>query len=188
MNRLLAGRRVLVVEDEMLVLLMTEDLLADFGCTAVTAAAAAAAGATTGAASGMGWQQQLSSILHFHDREEIRAFLAGTARPALEAVAAQMRERGLSPELAQDEDHVDLTVPHGDRGAFRYAIRARPFRAPTFAWAETRRTQETDRQHFRAMVHTPDDQPHDVTGFTNDQLINDLLNRYARFRQARRLE
>jgi CheY-like chemotaxis protein len=39
MNRLLAGRRVLVVEDEMLVLLMTEDLLADFGCTAVTAAA-----------------------------------------------------------------------------------------------------------------------------------------------------
>ena len=39
MNRLLAGRRVLVVEDEMLVLMLAEDLLADLGCTAVTAAA-----------------------------------------------------------------------------------------------------------------------------------------------------
>jgi CheY-like chemotaxis protein len=35
----LAGRRVLVVEDEMLVLMLIEDLLADLGCTAVTAAA-----------------------------------------------------------------------------------------------------------------------------------------------------
>jgi choline/glycine/proline betaine transport protein len=31
------------------------------------------------------------------------------------------------------------------------------------------------------------DQQHDVTGYTREQLINDLLNRYARFRHARRL-
>ena len=39
MNKLLAGRRVLVVEDEMLVLMLAEDLLGDLGCTAITAAA-----------------------------------------------------------------------------------------------------------------------------------------------------
>ncbi len=39
MNRLLAGRRVLVVEDEMLVLMDTEDMLGDLGCESVTAAA-----------------------------------------------------------------------------------------------------------------------------------------------------
>jgi CheY-like chemotaxis protein len=39
MDKLLAGQRVLVVEDEMLVLLMTEDLLKDLGCTSVKAAA-----------------------------------------------------------------------------------------------------------------------------------------------------
>lgn len=38
-NKLLRGRRVLVVEDEMLVLMMTEDMLADLGCDSVTAAA-----------------------------------------------------------------------------------------------------------------------------------------------------
>ena len=38
-NKFLAGRRVLVVEDELLVLMMIEDILADLGCESVTAAA-----------------------------------------------------------------------------------------------------------------------------------------------------
>ena len=39
MDKLLSGRRVLVVEDEMLILMMIEDMLADLGCESVTAAA-----------------------------------------------------------------------------------------------------------------------------------------------------
>lgn len=38
-EKLLSGRRILVVEDEMLVLLMIEDMLADLGCESVTVAA-----------------------------------------------------------------------------------------------------------------------------------------------------
>ena len=38
MDRLLSGRRVLVVEDEMLILIMIEDMLADLGCKSVTSA------------------------------------------------------------------------------------------------------------------------------------------------------
>jgi CheY-like chemotaxis protein len=39
MDKLLSGRRVLVVEDEMLVLIMIEDMLADLGCKSVISAA-----------------------------------------------------------------------------------------------------------------------------------------------------
>ena len=39
MSDLLAGRKVLVIEDEMLIVLMIEDMLADLGCEAVTTAA-----------------------------------------------------------------------------------------------------------------------------------------------------
>ena len=39
MDKLLSGRRVLVVEDEMLVLMMIEGMLADLGCESVTTAA-----------------------------------------------------------------------------------------------------------------------------------------------------
>ena len=39
MDALFSGRRILVVEDEMLVLLSIEDMLADLGCESVSAAA-----------------------------------------------------------------------------------------------------------------------------------------------------
>jgi CheY-like chemotaxis protein len=38
-DQFLLGRRVLVVEDEMLILMAIEDMLADLGCTSVAAAA-----------------------------------------------------------------------------------------------------------------------------------------------------
>lgn len=38
MNDLLAGRRVLVVEDEILILMMIENMLADLGCATVATA------------------------------------------------------------------------------------------------------------------------------------------------------
>lgn len=136
----------------------------------------------------MNWQHRLATIVKHHERQEISAFLIDTVQPAFEAVADQMRESGLSPALAQDDEHVDLDIPHGERGAFRYTVRIRGFRAPSFAWAETRKTHDQDRRHYRAMaISSEGDQPHDVTGYTTEQLINDLLNRYARFRQARRM-
>ena len=138
-------------------------------------------------AAGLSWQQRLASITGFYDRPEIESFLGETAHAALEAVAAQMRESGLAPELIRGEDRLDLDVPHGDRGVFRYTIRARSFRSPSFAWAETRGTAQ-DARHYRAMAYSSEgDQQHDVTGYTRDQLINDLVNRYAAFRHVRRL-
>lgn len=136
---------------------------------------------------GMNWQQRLASITHFYDKQEITAFLTGTAHSALEAVAAQMRESGLTPESRHGEDRLDFLVPHGEHGSFCYTIRARSFRAPSFAWAETGPLDPGSR-HYRAMAYSSEgDQQHDVTGYTCDQLINHFLNCYARFRHARRL-
>jgi CheY-like chemotaxis protein len=39
MNKSLSGRRVLIVEDDMMVLMLIEEMLADLGCESVTAAA-----------------------------------------------------------------------------------------------------------------------------------------------------
>lgn len=116
------------------------------------------------------------------------AYLAATVSPALNEIAEQMRGNGLAPDLVQDSDQVVLTVPHGAHGVFCYSLRSRGFRAPSFAYAETRKAQGKERRHYRAITHTSGgDQPHDVTGFTRQELINDLLNRYARFRHTRRL-
>jgi len=136
----------------------------------------------------MSWQQRLTSITHFYEKPEITTFLANIVDPAFDAIAGQIGEGSLSPQIERKEDRLDLAIPHGDHGTFRYTVRARPFRAPSFAFVETSKTKDKEPQHFRAIAHTSEgDQPHDVTGFSQDQLINDLLNRYARFRHARRM-
>jgi choline/glycine/proline betaine transport protein len=143
--------------------------------------------AETPADVGLSWQQRLASITSFYDLPEIAAFLGGPGRAALDAVAVEMRDSGLAPEVTETDRRIDLDVPHGDRGEFRYTIRVRGFRAPNFAWAESER-RNTERRHYRAMAYSSEgDQQHDVTGYTREQLINDLLNRYARFRHARRM-
>ncbi|MET1756150.1 BCCT family transporter [Novosphingobium sp. RD2P27] len=137
----------------------------------------------------LSWQQRLATITRSHHRGEVAAFLADTATPALEAVAAQMQASGLSPSLTQDSDHVELRIPHGNGADFCYGVRARGFRPASFAWAESRKAPDRERLHYRAVAHSSEgDQPHDVTGYTDEQLINDLLNRYARFRHTRRMK
>lgn len=79
-------------------------------------------------------------------------------------------------------------MPHGERGGFRYTIRSRLFLLPSFVGAESRKAKRAEPRHYRAVAHTSEgEQPHDVTSFSRDQLINDLLNRYARFRHTRRI-
>ncbi|GGB88367.1 choline transporter [Novosphingobium endophyticum] len=137
---------------------------------------------------GMKWQQRLTGIVRHYGQSEIASFLDGTARPALEAVASQLQKSGLTPVVVRNEDSVDLTVPHGELGMFQYSVRAKAINAPSFAWAEQRKTQPSTRKHFRAIARSSEgDQPHDVTGLGQEQVINDLLNRYAHFRHARHL-
>ena len=135
----------------------------------------------------LSWQQRLESITGFYKKPDILAFLSATALPAVEAVAAQLSESGLVPNIEQREEYVELTVPHGDRGIFRYMIRARSYRSPSFAWAESANAAP-DSRHFRAIASSnEEDRQRDVTGYTNEQLINDLLSQYTRFRHIRRV-
>ncbi|AKM06333.1 BCCT family transporter [Pelagerythrobacter marensis] len=136
----------------------------------------------------LSWKQRLASITQLFHRHEIEHFLNQIARPAIDEVANELQQRGLAPELVQEGDRLELTVPHGERGAFRYTIRSRAFLAPSFVWAETKKAHDEERRHFRAMAHSSEgEHTHDVTGYTSAQLIHDLLNRYAHFRHARRL-
>ncbi|APX85035.1 choline transporter [Methylorubrum extorquens] len=141
--------------------------------------------ATARSSGGLSWQERLAAITHSYRREDLKTFLDETVAPALDAVAGQMRESGLSPEVVRSAERIDLIVPYGDRGAFRYGIRVRGLRNPSFAWAENP-SKSSDERHYRALVQTSEgDRPHDVTGYGRDRVIDDLLKRYAQFRAVR---
>ena len=148
----------------------------------------AGAGAPIPEAAKPSWQQRLTSITHFYSKGEVEDFLARSVRPALENVAAHLSASGHAPELGSGDEGWILTISHGELDSFRYAVAPRAYRSPSFAFAELPKARKPDRMHYRAIATASDaDHPHDVTGYAEDQLINDLLGRYARFRHARRL-
>lgn len=129
----------------------------------------------------------LIAWLYDYGRMAVQVFLVLGGYLAAASLAPQGVARFDHAGTAIAKRFVRLVVPHGDRGVFRYTVRARSFRSPSFAWAESTDAGQESR-HYRAMAQgSGSDQQHDVTGYTREQLINDLLNAYARFRHARRL-
>jgi choline/glycine/proline betaine transport protein len=124
------------------------------------------------------WQQRLNALLRSHRKTDVERFLAEVARPALQELADQIRQRGHEADLQMSSEQLNLVVRSGN-GVFRYTARLKAFRVPTFALAEPPLADEAERRYYALVETSHDDSSTDVTGFTREQLINDFLSRYA---------
>ncbi|MBM0105982.1 BCCT family transporter [Steroidobacter sp. S1-65] len=133
------------------------------------------------------WQQRLSMLLKAHTRADIESFLADVAAPALQDVAARIQEEGHAADFNCGPDRVELAISHAGRQTFRYSVRLKGFRAPTFALAERPLADTGDSERsYHALAESSVDGVTDVTAFTRQQLIDDFLARYARSRALAR--
>jgi choline/glycine/proline betaine transport protein len=138
------------------------------------------------AGAGTTWQQRLNALLGSHTRADIEQFVDSVARPALEDVANQVRESGHLANLSGSRDRLDLAVDHAGGDAFRYSLRVKGFRAPTFALAEPLLSGDDERTWHALVESSENNRTTDVSSFTREQLINDFLARYARSRELSR--
>ncbi|PVM89214.1 transporter [Caulobacter radicis] len=128
--------------------------------------------------------EQLKRILSPASRREILRQIERTGLPALEGVRAGLEAEGLTAALASDDDGLALTASVGEGGKlfhYRLTARSRPRPALTALDApEGRRALE-----WRLMALSADvAKPRDVTGFTEDQLVSDVLDHLQRWRIA----
>lgn len=107
-----------------------------------------------------------------------------SVKPALEAVAAQLRGQGLEAHVGRTGNSVEILVPHGPHDEFRYRVIMSSYRVPSFAFPEMAPREGKERRHFRAEVYLSDGAQHyEVTGYTRDQIIHDFLAQYERHMQ-----
>ena len=139
------------------------------------------AGSPANAVGGVSWQRQLQAILHHPTRAEVTQFLSGVAKPALEAVCAELRSRGVDAAQEDGDDRILLAAMPGTPAEFRYVVRARGYALPSFAYIE-KGTKATGRdRYFRAEVFLRDGgQDYDVMGYRREDLIADVLGQYER--------
>ncbi|WP_120009690.1 BCCT family transporter [Teichococcus vastitatis] len=127
------------------------------------------------------WERQLHGILSYPRREEVLGFLHGVAAPALEAVAAELRGRGLEAELQQREGRLRLISMPGAPEEFHYSLRLREYVLPSFSYFESAEEAEQREHYYRAEVFLEDgSQDYDVMGLTREELIQDVLGQYDR--------
>ncbi|MGH6979144.1 MAG: BCCT family transporter, partial [Brevundimonas sp.] len=127
--------------------------------------------------------EQLKRILAPANRSQIERQIERSGVPALETVRAALEAEGLVAEVKRDETGLTLTAPtaHGPDFHYRLTAHERPRPALTALEAPERRRK----MEWRLSARSDDaGRPRDVTGFTRDQLVADVLEHLQRWRTA----
>jgi len=125
---------------------------------------------------GASWKQRLNALMSYPGKSEIDAFMEDVVRPALKKVATEIQASDHDAKVEILAGGTEIKILHGDETDFRYAVEARRLMQPDFAYI---RQEESAKRFYRAEVHLLEgSQEYCVYGFTEEQLIHDILSQY----------
>jgi len=131
------------------------------------------------------WKQKLKSLItgseEPRNRQEVIDFLNDTVAPALSNVKDVTETYKREVRMDHRPEMVSLTVYDDGKKIFHYAIRARSYRRPDFAFPHLSigREDDEDRRYHRAEVYLDSGgQGYDVFGFSEDGIIRDFLRQF----------
>ncbi|NBB85140.1 MAG: hypothetical protein GVY12_02825 [Bacteroidetes bacterium] len=133
------------------------------------------------------WKQKLKSLItgraEPRNRQEVVDFLDETVAPALASVKDVTETYKRQVRLDHRPEMVSLTVFDDGTKVFHYAVRARSYRRPDFAFPHLAIDQDAedaeDRRYHRAEVYLDSGaQGYDVFGFSRDGIIRDFLRQF----------
>ncbi|MDG9927976.1 MULTISPECIES: choline BCCT transporter BetT [Pseudomonas] len=129
-----------------------------------------------------GWQRRLRGMMMFPRRAHVVRFLAEVARPAMDAVADELRKQGFPVQVEDGDDgRVRLSLGAPESPEFVYQVRPRAYVMPGFALVGSQEDSREERKYFRAEVHLKEGgQDYDVMGWSRDDLIGDILDQYEK--------
>ncbi|MDZ7827253.1 MAG: BCCT family transporter [Gammaproteobacteria bacterium] len=127
------------------------------------------------------WRHRLEALVLHHDRATVQRFIEETARPAFESVAMELRTHDVDALLDEAEDQLVLRVLDGEAVVFEYAITARSYRTPAFAFVESGTVDRQSRHWLAEAWCSATGERYDVLGLERESLIDDLLASYSRW-------
>lgn len=124
------------------------------------------------------WQTRLKALLGHHTEKTVRDYLSSTVRPAMQAVAEQLRAQSLHANVEENGEEIQLLVGHQETTEFLYQVRLRKYSTAAVAFPEIPRKSK-ERSYWRAEVFLLQGPQHyDVAGYSQEQLVNDILNQF----------
>lgn len=130
------------------------------------------------------WRRRLNRAISYPGRDMVYRFMDETARPALSKVVEVLEEKGLQVEsdLSPHDFSMSIRVEHGEEAPFVYGVQMQGYRTPSFMRRGS--SLPTASRYYRAEVHLWEgSQEYDLVGYTEEQIINDILDHYERHLQ-----
>ncbi|MCQ9385275.1 choline BCCT transporter BetT [Brevibacterium sp. 50QC2O2] len=132
--------------------------------------------------SGMSWRARLRRLTNYPGAQATARFIDTTATSALEKVAGELRDSGATAQVERAEvapgglHQVQLVREFPDGEPFSYQLYPVACEVPRFALRSGRAQAE---EYYRVEVFTAEgSRGYDVLGFTEEQLIADVLANY----------
>lgn len=123
------------------------------------------------------WQEKLDNILSTPNKQNADVFINNRVKKAFEKVKAQFQANDIEVEIIKEKSGLALRVFHGDEHDFIYAVYKRQHLQPDFN-AEGDHQEDT---YYRAEVHlTEGGQDYCIMGWTENAVINDIIEQYQR--------
>lgn len=127
------------------------------------------------------WRERLHTIIDFPSLIVGQRFLKQVVQPALNEVAEELRQAGLTVALELDDDSVKtFRVMHGEELDFIYQVQLAAHVQPSFTYTENDSNASPDEYtYYRAEVHLREGgQDYDILGWSRDAVISDLIEHY----------
>ncbi|PKH19117.1 choline transporter [Enterobacterales bacterium CwR94] len=140
--------------------------------------------APTAARNPIPWQRRLRNIAHLPKRSLVKRFMGDVIHPAMLMVEDELNKQGTRSSIdLTNEDRVHFEVDLGEELNFIYEVRLRGYNAPAFALVGLDSDEQLAEQHkyYRAEIYLKEGgQDYDVMGWTQEQLIHDILDQYEK--------
>lgn len=127
------------------------------------------------------WRKRVSDLMTFPRYSATQRFLSGTIVPACEEVAEALRNEGATVTVHKAKDRAGIEIVHGEEVDFKYEVRLRAHRLPTFVMTDEHSEANDESEYFRAEVYLGEGgQDYDVMGWSRQGIIADILDQYSR--------
>jgi len=139
--------------------------------------------APTASRNPISWQRRLRNIAYFPKRSQVKRFVTEVIHPAMLLVGDELSKQNSSFTVTdEDDDCISLRVDFGDDLNFAYEVHLRAYIQPAFALAGLSDEQRSEEhKYYRAEVHLQEGgQDYDVMGWTQEQIIHDILDQYEK--------
>ncbi|MDO6620562.1 MULTISPECIES: BCCT family transporter [unclassified Shewanella] len=126
----------------------------------------------------MSWEDRIDVLVSHPSQEDAQRFLDNIAKPGLEQVRQIFLAKNMPAVITQDDERVRLLIGNNETLQFAYGLRIRAF---TMNGADVEGFA-SEQDYYRVEVFLEHGGQHyDVMGYTQEQIIADIVNQYERY-------